>query len=289
MKLYSVWRKPARNGDPGYARRLAIAFAFALALHEILAGFLPRRAPGPPDERVAAQTVTIVHRPKPAPKPTPVPTPPAPPNTPAPQYTLAPAIAVRAPAPKAAATPRRILGGAAAHRRVAHPEIARQAPPQSLAEGEQAGAQNGGAGSGAGPGNGTGGLGGTGTGTGGTGTGNGGDANSAPCGTVYLLPGNVSYRPDGTVVQEVEAKVVLRDGSVQQGLFPYPFTYPAERLNPFTHDDALSADKGTPVQQPPPGVDISAAPPAVQVVLKYTNPATGTSTLKDCPAASPAP
>jgi hypothetical protein len=197
---------------------------------------------------------------------------------------------VKAPAPKAAATPHATTGGAAARRRIFHRTVpSRKAPPQSLAEGTHAGEQNGGSGTGAGPGNGTGGLGGTGTGTGGQGAGNGGDTNGAPCGEVYLLPASVSYRPDGTVVQEVLAKIVLHDGTVEVGRFPYPFTYPAERLNPFVHEEALSADKGVPVQPPPAGTDIGNAPEAVQVVLKYTNLTTGRTTLPECGAASPVP
>jgi hypothetical protein len=279
------------SGDRGYARRLTVAFALAIGLHEAIAGFLPRRGFPPPEERVvAARTVTLARRPRPTPKPTPVPTPKATPRiTPAPHYTLAPQTVVRAPAPRAAATPRTNAGGAAAHRRVLRRTIvARTAPPQSPAEGIHAGVQNGGSGTGAGPGAGNGGLGGTGTGTGGTGTGNGGETNSSPCGAVYLLPAGVTFRRDGTVVQTVLAKIVLGDGTVEVGRFPYPFTYPAERSNPFVHEEALSPDKGIPVQQPPEGTDMSAAPPAVQIVLKYTNPATGTTTLKDCPSASPA-
>jgi len=278
-------------GDRGYGRRLALAFALAVALHEMLAGLLPRHEPAPPEERVVARNVTIAHRPKPTPKPTPPPTPqPTPHVTPAPHYTLAPTIAVRAPAPRAAAVPRRTVGGAAARRRILQRTVvARVAPPQSLAEGTHAGVQNGGTGTGAGPGSGAGGLAGSGTGTGGSGNGNGGDTDSAPCGAVYLVPEAVTSGPDGSVMQQVQAKIVLRDGTVEKGDFPYPFTYAAERLNPFIHADALAPDRGTPVQLPPRGVDVSSAPVAVQIVLKYTDPATGTTTLKDCPSASPAP
>ncbi len=279
------------TGDRGYGRRLAVAFALALALHEVLAGFVPRRSPAPAEERVVARTVTIERRPKPTPPPAPIPTPlPTPPMTPAPHDTLAPVFVVRAPAPRAAATPKRTIGGAAARRRILHRTVvARAAPPQSLVEGTRAGVQTGGAGTGAGAGSGTGGLGGSGTGVAGNGNGNGGDANSAPCGAVYLVPEAVTTGPDGSVMQQVQAKIVLRDGTVEKGDFPYPFTYGAERLNPFIHDDVLAPDKGTPVQFPPPGVDVSNAPVAVQVVLKFTDPATGTTKLKDCPSNSPAP
>jgi len=224
-------------------------------------------------------------------KPTPPPTPqPTPRITPAPHYTLAPQTVVRAPAPRAAATPHAAVGGAAAHRRIVHRTVvSHPAPPQSIAEGTHAGLQNGGTGTGAGPGSGTSGLGGTGSGTSGAGTGNGGETNTSPCGAVYLEPGEVSYRHDGTVVQHVVAKIVLGDGTVEIGRFPYPFLYPAERMNPFVHEDALRPDKGIPVQLPPPGTDMSGAPMAVQIALKYTNPDTGTTTLRDCGSASQAP
>jgi hypothetical protein len=258
----------------------------------VLATIFPRAAPpGAPETVTPALRVTIVRRtPVPAPTPRPSRTPTPPPVTPAPRYTLAPQIVVRAPAPKAAATPHRRAGGAAARKRAAHrPAIRQAAPPESLAEGTHAGLQNGGTGTGAGPGNGDSGQGGTGTGTGTRGTGNGGDTNAAPCGDIYLIPGPLAYRKDGTVVQYVLAKVIERDGTVEVDKFPYPFLYPAERSNPFRHDDAVEADGGIPVQQPPPGTDISALPPAVAIVLKYTNPATGFTRLPACDPASPAP
>ena len=166
--------------------------------------------------------------------------------------------------------------------------------PESLVAGSHLGTQNGGTGTGAGAGNGTSGLAGNGTGTGTSGNGNGANANSAPCGQVLLLPGRVDFRPDGTVLQHVYAKVIMRDGDVELGVFPYPFVYAAERLNPFVHDDQLAADKGIPVQTPPPGSDVSAMPPTVQVVLKYTSAATGFTTLPDCgstptPGQAPSP
>ena len=241
-----------------------------------------------PAETVSAGHVVSLTRKRTAPTPTPPPTPrrtPAPPQlTPAPHDTLAPRVVVRAPAPKTAATPHLRSGGAAApHHAAAHdPHPVHVAPPVSIADDTHAGVQNGGAGTGAGAGTGDGGQGGTGTGTGGSGTGNGGDANTAPCGDVYLLPGALAYRKDGTVVQQVLAKIVERDGTVEVDRFPYPFTYPADKNNPFRHDEAVSADGGIPVQAPPPGADVATMPPAVQIVLKYTNPTTGFTSMPAC-------
>jgi hypothetical protein len=277
--------------DRGYRGRIGIAFAAALALHEIVAGLWPSSpAPERAQQRVAQEVITITKRPGATPKPTPAPTPKV---TPAPHYTLAPRFEVRAPAALAAATPHAATGGAAAPKHVSTVKpkpVARQAAkPASLVAGSHLGQQNGGAGTGAGAGNGTSGLGGTGSGNGTTGNGNSGNTNAAPCGQVLLLPGRVDYRPDGTVLQHVFAKVIMRDGDVQLGNFPYPFVYAAERLNPFVHDDQLAADKGIPVQQPPPGSDVGTMPAPVQVVLKYTSTATGFTTLPDCGDASTPP
>jgi hypothetical protein len=158
----------------------------------------------------------------------------------------------------------------------------------ALVKGTHLGQQQGGAGTGAGPGSGTSGLGGKGAGTGTSGNGNGGDANTA-CGEVFLLPGRADFKPDGTVLQHVYAKVIFRNGDVELGTFPYPFVYAAEKLNPFVHDDQLTPDRGVAVQTPPPGSDVSAMPAMVQFVLKYTSPATGFSQLPDCSPASSSP
>jgi hypothetical protein len=211
---------------------------------------------------------------------------PTPRITPPPHYTLAPKIVVLAPAPKAVATPRRALGGAAAppHLAVITPVPVAPEPevPRSIALGTHMGVANGGAGTGAGPGSGDGGLGGAGAGTGGAGNGNGGESNGAPCGDIYLLPAELTYRPNGTAVQHVLVKIVLRDGTVEVGRFPYPFTYTGEKQNPFLHSDVLSSSGGIPVQEPPPGFDIASMPTVVQIVLEHTNPATGTTTMPEC-------
>jgi hypothetical protein len=164
--------------------------------------------------------------------------------------------------------------------RTAHPT--HRAPPVSLADASHAGKQNGGAGTGAGAGHGDSGLGGTGTGSALAGSGNGGDANLAPCGDIYLLPAQIGYRKDGTVLQFVLAKIVLRDGTVDVDRFPYPFVYPGAKENPFRADAPLTGDGGIPVQEPPAGTDVTRYPVAVQIVLKYTDPQTGVTTLPAC-------
>jgi len=289
--LRRVKRGTVDVADNAYTRRLLLALAFSIALHEIVAAVWPRAQTRRAEEPVVTQTIALTHRPPPTPAPTPRPTPvPTPPptakKTPAPRYTLAPKIVVRAPAAKAAATPRATHGGAAAPKHVTHvippPRIRRSAVAPSQIAGTHSGEQTGGTGTGAGAGEGTGGLGGTGSGTGTSSTGNGGDTNSAPCGIIYILPGELRYRPDGTVEQHVLAKVILRDGTVEVGKFPYPFIYPGDAANPFRHDAGLSKSGGIPVQIPPPDEDVSAMPPPVQVVLKHTNPGTGFTDLPEC-------
>lgn len=242
------------------------------------------------DERVVTQIVSIAQRtppptPRPTPPPTPVPTPKITP-TPQPHYTLAPKIVVRSPAAKAAAKPTKHLGGAAAKK-----VIVRQTPQPirlkatvaalSLGDGVGAGVAKGGAGTGAGAGIGTGGLGGTGSGSGTAGAGDGGDISTASCGDVFLEPGHLGYRPDGTVVQDVVAKFVTRDGTVAVAPFPWPFLYPGEKDNPFSHDDALGGHNGVPIQQPPPGTDIASLPVVVQIILRHSD-ARGFTTFKEC-------
>lgn len=274
---------------------MLVAIAAAITLHEVAAGLWPSSEKRKPEEVVVAQVVTITQRtpaptPMPTPQPTPVPTPQPTPQltpTPMPHYTLAPVVVVRAPAAKATATPTRHLGGAAAAKRIVRPRpqvaLAQTvAAAPSLAEGKAAGQQNGGKGTGAGAGVGTGGRNGVSKGAGTSGDGNAGDASTAPCGDVFFEPSHLSYRPDGTVVQQVIAKVIERDGTVVVGVFPWPFLYSAERLNPFAHDEALNGHNGVPVQPPPPGTDLTTLPAAVQVVLKHTDPLTGYTTLPVC-------
>ncbi len=263
---------------------IAVAFAFL----EVVAGVYPQGAPRKPEERVVAQVVTISQRtPAPTPPPTPAPTPKPTPQitpTPPPHYTLAPVTAVHAPAAKAAATPALHIGGAAApkHLTKAPPLRKSHAPIVSLAEGKAAGRQNGGIGTGAGPGAGTGGLGGTGTGTGKSGNGNAGDESTAPCGIVTFEPSHLGYRRDGTVVQEVIVKVTTHSGDVEFAKIPWPFLYPGEKQNPFVHEDQLGAGGGVYMQQPPPGIDPGGIPALVQFVLKYTNTASGITSLPAC-------
>jgi len=278
-------RSEARDArERQFGRRLALSFAAAVGLHEVFAGFIPAPdVPQAPESVVAIRTITVTKRAKPLPTPKPAPL-----TSPPPRAAIAPLTSVKAPAAKAAATPHAAIGGAAAPRRVAvttPAPIRPHAPPLSSATGSQTGRQNGGTGSGAGSGNGTSGLAGTGPGAASSGSGNAGAADTV-CGQVYLIPGRVDYRADGTVLQYVIAKVITAN-DVLVGRFPYPFTYSADQLNPFKNLAVSGTeDPGIPVQMPPAELDQSALLPAVAFVLKYTNP-DGHTTLPTCPTPSP--
>jgi hypothetical protein len=245
---------------------------------------VPRPEVAKPQDRVVAQIVRIEKRPPPTPRPTPHPTPRLTP-TPAPRYTLAPRVAVRAPAPRAAATPHRKVGGAAARKHLATPQprvpSPRPKPPQSLAQGTHAGVQNGGSGTGAGAGAGDSGAGGSGTGSAGTGNGTGGNADTAPCGYVTFFGKYDHSDRGGTRYVHVRIEVTLRNGTVLSDELHWFFVYPNERSDPFATLNAR-ADLPTPMQLPPPGFDMSRQQPATVFALQHTTP-DGYTTLPACP------
>ena len=276
-------------------RRLALALAAALGLHVLAFALLPHGTAPPAEDtrRARVVTVSLQARALPAPRRTPAPTPtPQPPTPPTPPVhaTFAPYNATRAAAAKARAAHPRRSGGAAAPNVLAvlapRPlQVSRADSPAHAADAGQGAAAGSGTGSDAGSAE----AGGNATGFGsGKVPGNGtADAATSPCADIYLLPGTLSYRKDGTVVQQVLAKIVARDGTVEVDRFPYPFTYAAEKLNPFRHDEEVdSPNGGIPVQQPPRGMDVTAMPASVQTILKYTDPATGYTSLPACPRSS---
>ncbi len=260
--------------------RAASAVAGALAIHAVLFAVLRDPVPPAAARTTPSQTIAIVMRtPAPTPRPTPNPTPP-PVVTPPPKATPTPVVAVRAPAPRAAAPVRKHVGGAAAPKHVVVHK-AKAAVAVSVAPGIAHGVAPGGTGTGAGPGAGDGGLAGTASGVAGTGTGNGALANTAPCGDVDLIPRETTYMRDGTVHQTVEVEIRLKDGTVEDGTFPYPFVFAGEAANPFEHTSAL-VDGGVPVQMPPPGTDVANASLAVRTVIEHTDRTTGKAKLPSC-------
>ncbi len=267
---------------------MTVGFALAIALLEIVAGLFPAPEKQEQGQTVVATLVTIRRRTPPPPTPSPAPkvTPkPTPPPTPAPHNTPAPRVVVRAPALRAAATPRRLLGGAAAPRHVIFvtPYPLRPASPRpamSLANTRSAGQQSGGAGTGAGAGNGDGGAGGTGSGSGSRGNGNGSDSNSAPCGTVTFFGRPDHFDPDGTGHEHVRVEIRLADGTVMSDELHWLWTYKSEADNPF---DPSAAEEPVPMQLPPAGYDLGRQAAATILVLKHTS-SSGTTLLPECPS-----
>jgi len=272
----------ADGSDRTYWRRLAIAFAVAVALHELFAGLIPRGGPESPEAASKAQVLTILLQ-TPTPRPSP---PPTPPMTPAPIVTFA-AVASRADAAaKAAAPVTRHLGGLAAKRkvRIKPPHTVHATPgPIALATAAGVGVQNGGSGSGAGTGvNGDGGLGGTGSGLGGTGNGSG--AGVKPCGEVFMDPFDLRLNRDGSRSMAIKLVVDLSDGSSVEDVLGWRFTYRREADDPFSPagDRAGAIPR---LQLPPPGYDLAGRQkPATVFAVKHTG-SDGLTDLEDCPAA----
>jgi hypothetical protein len=274
----------ADGRDRRFWQRMGIAFAIALALHEVIAGLVPRRAPDKKEEPVVSQIVTLITR-TPAPTPTPVPPPTARPSV-EPVVTFAPVATRAQAAPRAVAPVRKTLGGLAAKRHVTVvPPHSIHATPRAVAFATAAGSgvQNGGSGSGAGPGvNGNGGLAGTGSGLGGTGNGSGGGVR--PCGVVMLVPiGNMlqQYR-DGSRTVGIQLEVTLSDGQTVTDVLGWKFYYRREVDDPFSK---RGQDANTPptLQLPPPGYDLEGRQkPATVFAVRHTN-AKGFTDLEDCP------
>jgi hypothetical protein len=274
----------ADGRDVRFWQRMAIAFAIALALHEIIAGLVPRRAPDNKEAPVDTQIITLVTR-TPAPTPTPPPPPTARPSA-EPVTTFAPVATRAQAAPRAVAPIRKTLGGRAArHHVVVVPPHSIHATPQAVAfaTANAAGLQNGGSGTGAGPGiNGNGGLNGTGSGLGGVGNGSG--AGVRPCGVVMLVPisGMLQFNRDGSRTVGIQLEVTLSDGQTVSDVLGWKFYYRREVDDPFSK---RGQDANTPptLQLPPPGYDLEGRQkPATVFAVKHTN-AQGFTDLEDCP------
>ena len=267
-----------QNPDPKYARRLAIAIALAIGIHEIVAGLVPRATEPNPEPTDIAEVITFsTHPPTPPPPPPPTPRP-----TPQPVITFAPVASVAQAAPRAAAPIRERMGGRAAMH-VVHikpPHAVHATPePRSIVANTGVGVNNGGSGSGAGPGTGNGGAGGNGTGLGGEGNGSG--AGVAPCGVVFLIPTSEQINSDGSRTATIRLEVHISDGSVVTDDLGWPFHYRRATDYPWSNE----AQPGRPVllQLPPPGYDLAGRQkPATVFAVRHTG-RDGTTDLQDCP------
>jgi len=267
--------------------RYIVAFALAIAIHEVILALV--RAPDAPPEReqVAATASITIETPRPAraPRPTPRPTPTVPPTppphaTPPPHVTPAP---VRQIAGRAKGRPARTHGGGAPHMTLAKS----QSKPAASAAGAGAGTSSG---------NGSGTTPGAGGGQGGNGSGNGGNGNGAanadtPCGFVEFKPLGPPRYSSGTAVERIQAIVSFPDGHEEEVKFPYDWVYPnGEQSDPWSSTNLrklneLGAQETPPpiaLQTPPPGSDVGSYPPLVQYILNHSH-ANGTTLLHECP------
>ena len=249
-------------------RRLAIAVAAAIAIHEVLAGLIPWRgfAPTPvPTPRITiAQIVRIERRPTPTPRPI------------VRVHRIAPTQVV----------PHRISPAPAARRQHIH-RVAK-APPKIVTVHHAkpiahiaVGAHGAGTAVHAKAASGSLGSGGTGSSEGGTGNGTGGaPAGTQPCGYVEFMPTtNASVDAQtGAITEHVEMTVRFPDGSTQSVDLDYPWTYSSRATDIFT-----PTYKGAFTFQFPPANLRASEPPLVQYVIAHTTP-DGFTKLADCPA-----
>lgn len=277
-----------------YRDRLIVAVALAIALHEILFGFV--RGPARPNdtEDTAVATTITIHAPpppsptpRPTPKPTPVPTPrPTPKVTPTPKPTPVPRIT---PPPRITPAPRQVAarpkgrpakrnGGGAPH----------AVPVAEATAGTYANPNTTGTGVGSSTGSGPGAEPAVGGGQNGPGTGNQGNGNGAtnadvPCGVVEFKPTAAPRYSNGTAYEPVEAMVTFPDGHRQAARFPYAWVYPdGERTDPWSDTNLKNPNFVTVLRYPPPGTDPSSFPPLIQYIIRHSD-AGGYTNLQPCP------
>lgn len=255
-------------------RRLIIAFAIAIAVHEILAGIVPwhtQTIPQVVSERITIAKLTrIEHRPRPTPKPKPTPKPIVHAKVIAPTH-VTPHI-VNPGKPSQHHKIRRI----ASARPLVHTRHYRPPRIHVPVGGHGAGtsttakAETGGVGPG-----------GVGTGESGTGTGTGGaPAAHEPCGYVDFEPIQEARvdQPTGRVWEYVSIVVHFPDGTVQSLPLDYAFYYPSEAQDPF-----IRGHNNIPATfQFPPTNQRANEPPLVQYVIDHTT-SDGYTLLKECP------
>jgi hypothetical protein len=249
----------------GFRRRMVIAVAAALAIHEILAGLVPWRTstipPEQPETITIARLVRIEHKPTPRPI--------------VHAHVIAPTnvqpTVVNPGNPSANQHIRRVASARPLVKTHYHSAPARIHVPtggHGAGTSKSAKANTGGIGPG-----------GTGTGESGVGTGTGGaPAAHEPCGYVDFLPYDTpTIDSSGRRWEHISLVVHFPDGSSQSSDLDYPFYYASSTIDPF-----VPANKNIPAtfQFPPAGRSVS---PVVQYVIDHTRP-DGTTVLKDCPS-----
>jgi hypothetical protein len=257
-----------------------VAFAIAIALHEVLAGLMPATQPRVPPERVVAQRVSIAHRPTPRPSPS---------TSPSPR----PIAPQRVPIARIAAAKGR-TGAAAPHRAVAatpNQAVAQIRPVWDIpasANGAHAAPETGLGAAGtatAGSANA-----GTGSGSAGDGAGTGAGAGNEPCGFVtFSDPHGSHFDPHtGGFYVDIRLSVRFADNHTESIILDYPFYYASEAANPWSSRNLTNPDL-LPRLQLPPSEKMSREPALLQYVIAHSTPE-GMTVLDDCPnAAPPAP
>jgi hypothetical protein len=245
-----------------YARRLAIAAACSIALHEILAGLMPPLIPRATDSREVVQHVAITriaHLATPTPHPTP---------TPRTLHTLVVAQTQTAGVSARAEVIRRM--GAP---RVKAPKVLHATPvPEPVST----------TGQGAGEGNASdaGSLGTGGTGSGAGNQGNGAGGGGAPCGAAdFEARGRAVFNQDTGYYERsgIVAIVHYADGASERVPLDWTWRYKNEDDDPFSNGSAPM------YFQPPPLDQQAGESAAVQYIMKYSN-ANGSTRLNDqCP------
>lgn len=255
---------------------MALAFAVSIALHEVVAGLVPRNLAQAPQPREIVTRTRILHVTL---RRTPVPLRPAP---------LHAVIAVRV-RPRAIVTPRpveppavraiaRKAQGNAGARPAFHRITAAHGPaPAQLIAASTTGAGVAAAGVGAGSGP--------------AARGNGGDANNAdgPCGFVTFSDPHGSQYDPGTrgFWVDIRMSVHFADGTMQSMILDYPWYYASEAANPWSDQNLKDPSFPTRFQTPPPSKS-GGEPPLVQYVMAHSAP-NGMTLLRDCPQPSSPP
>lgn len=249
----------------GFRRRMVIAVAAALAIHEILAGLVPWRTttipPEQPETITIARLVRIEHRPTPRPI--------------VHAHVIAPTnvqpTVVNPGKPSENQHIKRVASARPLVRTRYHSAPARIHVPvggHGAGTSRSAQAATGGVGTG-----------GTGTGESGQGTGTGGaPAAHEPCGYVDFLPFDPPTIESSTGRYWEHITIIVRfpDRTNQSIDLDYPFYYPSLAKDPFRNETTKTAT----FQFPPAGKSV---PSLVQYVIDHTRP-DGTTVLKDCPA-----
>jgi hypothetical protein len=277
--LSTFWGDESSPGSAQAARRrLLLAFAIAIALHEIAASAVPWHTQtlttSPIETLTIAKITRIERRVKPTPKPTPTPHPVVRTKIIAPTHVKPRIVSPAAPSEhhhvKRVASARPLV-----HTKFHSKPATIHVPTGGHGAGTSrtAKAETGGIGPG-----------GTGTGESGTGAGTGGAPLAhEPCGYVDFEPIQESRLDPATgrVWEFVSIVVHFPDGSEQSVPLDYAFYYPSEAVDPF-----LRGHENIPATfQFPPAGERANQPPLVQYVMQHTT-SDGFTLLHECPKSS---